>query len=224
MNAGIAALATYAAQGLGDVALDPDALAIIADMEANAGYNAAVAAGQVPGAAAPGILAGTTPAGFDMTNVVGSPPPLGTWDTIKDIAKPVTDLIPDDTGQVLETGLNIANALGPGGVGGEDLPPLPGLLTADAPPDELPPLPALESIGMPEGLTFPDVAPYLPKNWDFMSDAEKESWMITRGGEISKRRRGTWAGNLEGIRGGGTTDLKYAELVGLTGGKSILGA
>lgn len=213
LNAAKAAVLTEAATGLGDVAGDALGGGLTGDL-----YEQAALLDQgieLTG----GIESG---GGQALTGIPDVEP--GIWSAIKDYAKPVTDLLPDNTGEYLDTGLNVANAiLGPGGIQGEDLPPLPGLLTADAPPDALPPLPDLESIGMPEGLTFPDIQPYLPKNWDSMSDAEKESWLITRGGEISKRRRGTWAGNLEGIRGGGTTDLKYAELVGLTGGKSILG-
>jgi len=73
-------------------------------------------------------------------------------------------------------------------------------------------------------MSWPDIAPYIPRNWDSMSDEEREAWLITRGGEAAKRRRGTWAGNLGGIRGGKGAGLDYAELVGMMGGKQILGA
>lgn len=223
-------IAGQALAGLGDAVgsnlnlanLDPDAAAIIADMADNAGYNAAVASGNVAGAVAPGVLAGYGPGGMDYGLPITAPGDIasaatgsGVIDTIKSAAGDVLD--------VANLAGGISNAFGPGADQGT-LPPLPSLLETQTPGEALPPLPDRIALAMPEGLTFPDIAPYLPKNWDSMSEAEREAWLITRGGEISKRRKGTWAGNLEGIRGGKGAGLEYAELVGMTGGKDILGA
>jgi hypothetical protein len=203
----LGALKTYAAamalQGLGDVAgdalggglTDPDLyeIAMGPDWQTGGGLESGFGfGGAAPIGAEPGIL------------------------------QQIGDFLPsgDTAGQVLDT-VGVLSQLA-GGSATEELPELPSLLTPLGPEEPLPDLPERVSLAIPEGLTFPDIAPYLPKNWDNMSDAEKESWMITRGGELAKRRRGTWAGNLGGIRGG-TDNLEYAELIGMTGGKQILG-
>jgi len=163
------------------------------------------------------LTGGGIESGYGLAGQIGAEP---------GILQQLADFLPsgDTVGQALDT-VGTLTQLAGGGSAAEEFPPLPSLLEPlgpEAPLPSLPPLSERVSLAIPEGLTFPDIAPYLPKKWDNMSDAEKESWMITRGGELSKRRRGTWAGNLGGIRGG-ADNLEYAELIGMAGGKQILG-
>ena len=161
------------------------------------------------------------PTGTGTTNLPGN----GLSETTPEpgILQSVTDAVtnPSNIKGAIDVLSGAAGALK--GTGEGDMPELPGILTASTPGAALPALPDSLAGDLPDKMTWPDVAPYLPKNWDSMSDADKEAWLITRGGEISKQRRGTFAGNLGGIRGSGS-GLDYAELTGNSGGKTILGA
>lgn len=194
---------------------------------------------------APGILNEITPTvdlGRDITGIeMGMTPESPMGPGISDITMEATGSLggtsatsgivdfltnPDNwrtAGQVLEAGLGIAR-----GIQGAspEFGPLPELLALGSPPPELPELdttlPAGPSWEFPARAEYPEItSSYFPRNWDSMSEAERQAWLIQRGGAAAKRRRGTYAGNLLGMRGG--TDLTFAELTGSYPGAQLLG-
>lgn len=194
---------------------------------------------------APGALAEITPTvdlGRDITGIeMGMTPesPLGpgisdvTMEATgsmgsTDTVQAITDFLTNPetwrtAAQVGEAGLNIYQ-----GIQGSnpDFGPLPELLTAGSPPPELPALdktmPAGPSWEFPARAEYPEItSSYFPRNWDSMSDAERQAWLIQRGRSAASRKRRTYAGNLLGMRGG--TDLTFAELTGSYPGAQLLG-
>lgn len=145
------------------------------------------------------------------------------WETVKATATSPNTW--EDVADLGLTGLSLASGLS---AANPDLPALPELLTLGTAPEQLAAhdytMPELPSWEMPEDIDYPDVE--WPDAWDTMTDDEKQEWLIQRGGEAAKRRKGTYAGNLLGIRGGGTdASLAYGELSSLdTAGKQLLGA
>ena len=194
---------------------------------------------------APGILGEITPTvdlGRDITGIeMGMTPESPMGPGISDVTmeatgslgststtQAITDFLTNPetwrtAAQIGEAGLNII-----GGIQGAnpDFGPLPELVAAGSPPAELPTLdrsmPAGPSWEFPARAEYPDItSSYVPRNWDSMSEAERQAWLIQRGGAAAKRRKGTYAGNLLGMRGG--TDLTFAELKGSYPGAQLLG-
>ena len=169
-----------------------------------------------------------TPAGTGQINiqpleVLETQPSLSLADTLRNaVLDPNTYKAAAKLGATV---LSLAPMLGGGttDIAGEPLPPMPALDTEPMPallegPPELPE--AFEGEPFPEGPEFPE---WRPSNWKRMSKAEREAWLINRGGEASKRRRGIWAGNLASLRSRKTgAGMDYAELTPATG-KTVLG-
>jgi hypothetical protein len=205
-------------KGLGDSIFPADLITIESDV-AGGGIESGFGNDGLIGEPSGVLGGGGIESGFGNEGLIGEPSP----GILQQVADAVTNPKNIETAlNVGSTGMEAIAAFGGGG--GEAFPPLPALLSPATPDGPLPDLPDRIALQMPEKLSFPEIEPYLPKNWDSMSDAERESWLITRGGEISKRRKGTWAGNLAGIRGGQGAGLDYAELIGMNEGKQILGA
>jgi|GEM_PF-7082630 len=187
---------------------------------------------------APGVMAEITPTvdlGRDITGIeMGMVPESPMGPGISDITmeatgslsgvdptQAVVDFItnPENwrtAGQVLEAGLSIAQ-----GIQGAspEFGPLPELLALGSPPPELPEL----DTTLPAGPSweFPKMDYAYPEGWDSWTDAERQAWLIQRGGEASKRHRATFAGDLRSMRGG--TDLLFGELKGSYPGAQLLG-